>query len=182
MRAAVEFGPVGPAYAADYRKFLHALEDDSLRPSGELELMTLLFTETKGEFRLPGAAPENPLLGLLVSPASLNRRATLLETFASLQPELEEASRLAVLPVEYRKNVPSKDPVRSYLASTLLPYFFQRIGNIVNRKLQTMTEQHRFHSFQKLGIELAFPHGYQKKHLCLICCMLCPRGSPGQKT
>lgn len=128
MRAAVEFGPVGPAYAADYRKLLHALEDDSLRPSGELELMTLLFSETKREFRLPGAVPENPLLGLLVSPASLNRRATLLETFASLQPELEEASRLAVLPVEYRKNVPSKDPVRSYLASTLLPYFFQREG------------------------------------------------------
>ena len=125
MRAAVEFGPVGPAYAADYRKLLHALEDDSLRPSGELELLTLLFAETKGAFRTPGSTS---LIRRFTSPASLNRTATLLDEFAALQPELEQASRLAVLPAEYRRDASSKDPVRGYLASTLLPYFLQREG------------------------------------------------------
>ena len=123
MRAAVEFGPAGPAYAADYRKLLHALEDDSLRPSGELELLTLLFAETKGAFQIPGSTP---LIRLLTVPASLNRTAPLLDRFAALQPELEQAARLAVLPAGYRRDASSPDPVRGYLASTLLPYFLQR--------------------------------------------------------
>lgn len=123
MRAAVEFGPVGPAYAADYRKLLRALEDDSLRPSGELELLTLLFAETKGAFQIPGSTP---LIRLLTAPASLNRTATLLDKFAALQPELEQAARLAVLPSGYRRDASSPDPVRGYLASTLLPCFLQR--------------------------------------------------------
>ena len=123
MRAAVEFGPVGSVYTADYRKLLRALEDDSLRPSGELEVLTLLFAEMKGAFRISGSLP---LIQQLTLPASLNRTATLLDEFAALQPELEEASRLAVLPDGYRRDASSKDPVRSYLASTLLPYFFQR--------------------------------------------------------
>ena len=89
----------------------------------ELEVLTLLFAEMKGAFRISGSLP---LIQQLTLPASLNRTATLLDEFAALQPELEEASRLAVLPDGYRRDASSKDPVRSYLASTLLPYFFQR--------------------------------------------------------